>query len=131
MDEEFAVQNVNGRITLADMGGWGSARTVNGPVAASFKAPPAADSDFKTVNGSVTLTFHNAPSALFQAKTFNGKILSDFPVTPLPGTPGKSERVEGKFVYEANRFQAFQIGRGGPEIRMETLNGNVVVAQAK
>ncbi len=131
MDEDFAVRNVNGRITLTDMGGTGSARTVNGPVTARFKWSPAANCDFKTVNGDIILTFPDEPSADFQAKTFNGEILSDFPVVPLSAAPGMGERIEGKYVFEANRFQGFQVGRGGPEIRMETLNGDVVIARAK
>jgi len=124
----FSVHNVNGKITMERIVGSGRARTVNGEVRVDFKQNPAADCSFSTVNGDVQAGFNPALSADFQLKTFNGDILSDFEVTYLPRRAGSTERENGKFVYRSDRFQGVRIGQGGPQIKMETLNGDIVIA---
>ena len=47
----------------------------------------------------------------------------------LPGkTATEGSRQKGRFVYRSNRHQGVRIGAGGPEIKMETLNGDIVIA---
>jgi len=131
IDGDFSVRNVNGKITLHEMAGSGNARTVNGAVKVTFKQNPAENCDFKTINGNLELVFPEEPSANFRVKTFNGDIFSDFDVTSIPTAQGTSERKKGKFVYKSNRFQGIRIGSGGPEIKMDTLNGNIIIASGK
>jgi len=100
---DFLVDNVNGRI---DMNG----------VAGSFK----------TVNGNIDVSFVDGLSADFSMKTFNGGLFTDFDVQPLAGkAPAPPERRDGTFVYRVGNFTRVRVGRGGPEIAFETLNGNV------
>ena len=123
---DFLVYNVNGRIEMSGVAGSGRAHTVNGPVTVTFTANPAQASSFKTVNGNVDVSFVDGLSADFAMKTFNGGLFTDFDVQPLASrTAAAPERRDGKFVYRANEFTRVRVGRGGPEIRFETLNGNV------
>jgi hypothetical protein len=122
----FDVDNVNGRIGLSGVAGSGRAHTVNGPVTVTFSANPKEATSFKTVNGNVDVSFVDGLSADFSMKTFNGGLFTDFDVQPLAGkAPAAPERRDGRFVYRANEFTRVRVGRGGPEISFETLNGNV------
>lgn len=124
---DFDVSNVNGSIEMKGVAGSGSAHTVNGPVTVSFTANPKAASSFKTVNGSVDVQFQDGLSAEFAMKTMNGGLFTDFDVQPVAGGthPASGERRDGKFVYRVNEFTRVRVGRGGPQITFETLNGNV------
>jgi hypothetical protein len=128
----FTVDNVNGRIELSGVAGSGRAHTVNGPVTVTFAANPTDASSFKTVNGNVDVSFVDGLSADFSMKTFNGGLFTDFDVQPLAGKVSAApERREGKFVYRANEFTRVRVGRGGPELSFETLNGNVRALRRK
>ena len=123
---DFLVDNVNGRIEMDAVAGSGRAHTVNGPVKVTFTANPTNASSFKTVNGNVDVSFVDGLSADFSMKTFNGGLFTDFEVQPLAGKVAAApERRDGKFVYRSNSFTRVRVGRGGPEIAFETLNGNV------
>ena len=89
---DFDVSNVNGKVVLTDLGGSGSATTVNGDIDASFAAAPRAESRFKTVNGTIAATFPRNLSADLSLKTFNGGLFTDFDTTPLPTTAERVER---------------------------------------
>lgn len=131
IDGDFSVTTVNGMVIIDGVSGSGKAHTVNGQVKVNFDRNPAADCSFKTVNGKLDISFRENLSANFKLKTFNGDIYSDFPATYLPVEAVKGERKNGKFVYKSNRFQGIRIGQGGPEITMDTLNGNIYIAEAK
>lgn len=128
---ELTVRNVNGRIELQDIAGPVSGKTVNGPIRAVFRENPAAACSLSTVNGDLDAYFKPGLAAEFQLKTMNGGIYSDFPVSYLPTAPGEAQRHGGRFVYRSHRFQGVRVGQGGPEIRMETLNGDIMIADAK
>jgi hypothetical protein len=128
---EFTVRNVNGRIELQDIAGPVSCKTVNGRVSASFRENPAAACAFATVNGDVDVRFTPGLAADFRLKTFNGEIYSDFPVSYLPARPGEAKRENGRFVYRSHGFQGVRVGKGGPEITLDTLNGDIVIAGGK
>jgi hypothetical protein len=128
---DFDVDNVNGRIDMTGVAGSGHAHTVNGPVKVSFSANPTAVSSFKTVNGNVDVYFQDGLSADLRMKTMNGGLFTDFDAQPLPSLASASgERRNGRFVYRANEFTRVRVGRGGPEITFETLNGSVRAIRA-
>jgi hypothetical protein len=128
---DFDVDNVNGRIDMTAVAGSGHAHTVNGGVKVSFTANPTAASSFKTVNGNVDVYFQDGLSADLRMKTMNGGLFTDFDAQPLPGiAPTSGERRNGRFVYRANEFTRVRVGRGGPEIAFETLNGSVRAVRA-
>ncbi len=123
------VRNVNGKITLERMAGSVDATTVNGPIAASFREDPVTPCRFHTVNGDVRLEFGASLSADFAVKTFNGEIRTDYDVVSLPSRPSEGHREQGRFVYHTAGVQRVRVGAGGPEIAMETLNGDIVIAE--
>ena len=128
VEGDFNVANVNGRVRMTGIRGSGDARTVNGEIAVSFRSQPSGECSFRTVNGEVALSFPENPSADFRIKTMNGEIYTDFPVTGLPAAAGKAKRNEdGRFVYKSDRFFGVRAGKGGPEIRLETLNGDILI----
>src|SRR6516165_4268934 len=104
----FLVRNVNGDVEMASISGSGTARTVNGPVKVSFRRNPREASDFQTVNGS---------------------IYSDFPVAALPVRPMQEEHHGAKVIYRADRYTGVRIGAGGPEIKVQNLNGDIRILE--
>ena len=124
----FAGHNVNGDVEIADIQGEAQAHTVNGNVkvaaserveahtvngniVASVTGLARQPMGFHTVNGSIDLTLSSGASAQVSAKTVNGSMNTDFPIT-----------VRGEF---GNRSLSGAIGSGGPEIKMNTVNGSV------
>jgi hypothetical protein len=125
------IRNVNGHIDLDKIAGSVYAHTINGRIAATFANDPVGKCDFKTINGDIRAHFSPALSADIAVKTFNGQILSDYPVSYLPGKPAEGKREHGLYVYHGNRSQNIRIGKGGIEMAMETLNGDIVIARKK
>ena len=125
----FLVRNVNGDVEMDNIAGSGTARTVNGPVKASFRQNPRENSDFGTINGDVDLRFAQGLTADFRFKTFNGNIYSDFPVTALPVRAIQEEHHGGKVVFHADRYTGVRVNSGGPEIRVENLNGEIRILE--
>jgi hypothetical protein len=125
----FLVRNVNGDIEMYNIAGSGTTRTVNGPVKVSFRQNPRESSDFRTVNGAVELRFAQGLAADFRFKTFNGSIYSDFPVTALPVRAIQQEHHGAKVVFRADRYTGVRVNSGGPEIKVETLNGEIRILE--
>jgi len=125
----FLVRNVNGDIQIHNIAGSGTARTVNGPVKVSFRQNPREASDFQTVNGNIELQFARDLSADFRFKTFNGGIYSDFPVTAMPVAAMQQERRGGKVIFRADRYTSARIASGGPQIKVENLNGDIRILE--
>lgn len=128
VEGEFQVRHANGKIVMNEIAGSGTARTANGDVKVSFAENPAADCSFKTVNGDVDVTFLKNLSADFRLKTRFGDAYSDFPVSHLPiQSTAKEVRKNGKYVYRSNATVGVRIGSGGPQIAMDTLNGDLLI----
>ena len=123
---DFVLRSINGPIDLADMSGSGEATTVNGAVKGSFSAPPRGDSVFKTINGNIVLTMPPSFAADLRMKTFNGGLYTDFDSQPLAGNlPIVAERKGDRTVYQSNAYARVRIGSGGPQMTLDTLNGDV------
>jgi hypothetical protein len=128
---DFEIDNVNGAITLTGIRGSGRAVTVNGAVSAAFAQNPRAASSFKSVNGDLDVVFQRNLSADLLMKTFNGGLFTDFEVTPLPTPATALVRENGMKVYRGNRFSAFRVGKGGPEVTLDAFNGNIRVVSSR
>jgi hypothetical protein len=126
---KFLVRNVNGDVEMDHVNGSGTARTVNGPVKVSFLQNPREASEFQTVNGNIELHFAQDLSADFRLKTFNGGIYSDFQVSALPVHAIQEERRGSKVIFRADRYSGARVGSGGPEIKVENLNGDIRILQ--
>jgi len=128
----FDVRNVVGEVRLVDAAGSGDAQAVSGGVTVAFRRPPDGPCAFKTVSGDLEVDFPGEPSADFRIKTMHGGVYSDFEVTYLPQAPPvRQERREagGRYVYRSDRGYGARTGKGGPEIKLETLTGDILIAK--
>ena len=128
----FDIRNVVGKVRIVDAAGSGEARTVSAGVTVAFRRHPDGPCSFKSVSGDVEVDFPGEPSADFRIKTMHGEVYSDFDVTRLPkAAPVREERAEkdGKFVYRSEGFIGVRAGKGGPEIKLETLTGDILIAK--
>jgi hypothetical protein len=128
----FDVRNVVGKVRLIDAAGSGEAQTVSAGLTVLFRRHPDGPCSFKSVSGDVEVDFPGEPSADFRFKTMNGEVYSDFDVTRLPkAVPVREERAEkdGRFVYRSEGFTGVRAGKGGPEIKLETLTGDILIAK--
>jgi hypothetical protein len=128
---DFDLSNVNGRITLDGVAGAGRATTINGPINASLLTAPRVDSVFKTLNGDVNVTWPADLAADLYLKTRNGGLYTDFNVeTMATRRTADGQRRDGRFVLRSNEFTSVRVGRGGPDITLETFNGDVRILRA-
>lgn len=136
VSSDVRASTVNGLVEVANVGGQVKASTVNGRVRVSTRSGPveastvnggidvrmsslARDGDmkFSTVNGDVTVETPESLDARVRLGTLHGSIISDYPVQ-LSGRFGP-RRAEGT------------IGRGGREIEIETVNGDVELRKVR
>ena len=109
---EVEAESVNGSVVVSTVSGPVNASTVNGSVRASMgKFDLNSDLQFSSVNGTVIAEFANDINADVDLSTVNGRFLTDFPVT-----------ISGRI--DPRRLRA-TLGKGGPRIRLSTVNGNV------
>lgn len=109
---EVDAESVNGGVIVSTVGGPVNARTTNGSVRATMgKFDLNTDLQFASVNGSVIVEFTGEINADIDLATTNGHFLTDFPVT-----------ITGRI--DPRHLRA-TLGKGGPRIRLETVNGNV------
>ncbi|MCK7525665.1 MAG: hypothetical protein MZV64_52695 [Ignavibacteriales bacterium] len=101
-------------------------------VTVAFRRHPDGPCSFKSVSGDVEVDFPGQASADFRFKTMTGEIYSDFEVTRLPkAAPVRSDRPDqdGGYLYRSDGFNGVRAGKGGPEIKLETLSGDILIAK--
>jgi hypothetical protein len=128
IEGEFQIRHADGKIIMHDISGAGTAETAAGDVEVHFAKNPESDCFFKTVAGDIHVAFLENLSADFLLKTRYGDAYSDFPVSILPvQSSATEERKNGKYVYRSNASVGVRIGAGGPEIKMDTLAGDILI----
>ena len=129
---DLRVSNVNGEVRLERVGGgMVRASTVNGPVRARFEKNPTEDSSFHTINGDLELWLQPGISAEMKFTTFNGEARTDFDVEPLPYEGVTEAQENGRRVLRAREWSRVRVGRGGPVFSFETLNGDILIRNAR
>jgi len=113
----ISLSSTNGRIEAANVKGELDADTTNGSILLemlSFEDEIKA----KTTNGSITLRIGSLEkvNADLDARTVNGSISLDLPVTL-------------KSMKKSKRSLEAQIGQGGPEISLRTVNGSIRITK--
>ncbi len=112
VNAEVEAESTNGSVTVSTASGPVNARTTNGSVRATMGAfDLKSDLRFESVNGTVIAEFAEDIDADIELSTVNGRFLTDFPVT-----------ITGRI--DPRRLRA-TLGKGGPRIRLATVNGNV------
>ena len=109
LEADAEAHTVNGNIRLSTTG-TAQAETVNGSINAAL-GKVAAPARLSTVNGGITLEMAPDTHADVHARTVTGDISSNFPLV-----------VHGRL---ANKHAHARIGRGGPEVRIVTVNGSI------
>lgn len=130
MTGAFEVSNVNGEIDMSGIVGAGLASTVNGKVEVQFRKNPDSRCSFRTVNGTIEVKVPDELSADLKFKTFNGEMYSDFEVSNLPQQVPTREKEGKRTVYRGGEYSVVRAGRGGPEMRFETLNGDIRILKS-
>lgn len=115
LEADAEAYTVNGSIEVSAVGVV-RATTVNGSIDAEMGTSSREPLEFETVNGAITLVLPASTGAELRASTVNGEISSDLPLT-----------VRGKI---NRRTVTGTIGRGGPELRMSTVNGSIRLRSA-
>ena len=112
VDSEVDATTMNGGVIVRSAGGPVNASTMNGTVRATMgRFPVTTDMTFSSVNGTVIAEFAEDLNADVELSTVNGRFLTDFAVT-----------ISGRI--DPRRLRA-TLGKGGPRIRLTTVNGNV------
>ena len=107
---------VNGAVVVSTTGP-AAATTVNGSITVRMGCGPRSDRlEFTTVNGQITIELPDSIDADVRASTVNGTIESELPLT-VQGSFSR-HRIEGR------------LGRGGPGLELETVNGSIRLRRA-
>jgi hypothetical protein len=114
-------RSVSGDVRVASAGPV-EAASVSGNVFAALGRMPSHDLQFRSVSGNVTLEVPSAIDADFRAQTLSGSIDSDFPL--------QRDRDRGGWVHVGEQARA-TLGRGGPELNVTTVSGDVVLRRTR
>ena len=114
ISDEVEARTVNGSIEVVD-GGPVSAVTVNGSIEAQLASQPSEDLRFRTVNGAIRLVLPDGTDADVEIQTVNGSIDTEFPLT-----------IRGRW---GPKSASGEIGAGGPEIEVRTVNGGIALVR--
>lgn len=125
-NQEVAAKNINGSIKI-NTGRIRSARTINGDVDLAFSPGEILAGDFYTLNGDIRAFFPNELNAHLSFESYNGDFFtnsSDVKVQPIQAE--KKKDADG-FHVKIGGKSLMQFGQGGPELKFETFNGDVIV----
>ncbi len=128
----FDVRNVNGKVRLVDAAGSGDAQTVNGGVTVLFRRPPDGPCLFKTINGDVEARFPRSAVGRLPGQDDARRSLFGFRrhFSAEGGADPRRASGEGRQVrLRSDGFYGVRTGKGGPEIKLETLNGDILIAK--
>lgn len=126
---EMEISNLNGAITLANVGGSVIADALNKDIVVTFtkgydKSPMA----FTSLNGDLDITFPSNLIANIKAKTDNGEIFTDYEIK-MTRNVKKEEKRSSSGVYKVNvdKWVTGAINGGGAELLFKTMNGDIMI----
>ena len=111
---DVEARTVNGDVAVGGAGAV-SAQTVNGDIEARLADGPTEDLRFRTTNGGIRLILPDGTDADVNIRTVNGSIDTEFPLT-----------IRGRW---GPKSASGEIGRGGPEIELRTVNGSIALVR--
>lgn len=107
-------------------------RGVNGKIQLTYSAPPTKNIYVKNVNGEIELELPPRLNADFQMRTMNGHIYTSYEMTALPVKSETEVTERGmKRIVSRNRFAGGRVGRGGIEVQIEGVNGDIRIVERK
>ena len=119
VEGKLDVKVLNGSLILKDVAGAVVAHCLNQSIVASFsRIDPKAAMSFTSLNGNVDVTFPANLAAEVVLKSLQGEIVSDFDIQ-IEKEQKPSSEVRGR------------INKGGPLVRLESFNGDVILRRKK
>jgi hypothetical protein len=125
----YDVENTNGEIEMQDVAGSGRVYALNGEVRVAFADNPDRESYFGSLNGDVEVAFRDDLAAELQLSTKNGDIYTDFETTAGATAPAAVDREGGRNVYRAGSAFGLRVGRGGPKLEFDAMNGDILIVK--
>lgn len=114
--------------------GTARAASVSGSVDATFGETDGDEMEFASVSGDVTVRMANGVGAEVSANTLSGEIESDFDLRMRPMTGDDEDEDEDDDGFNINinigRQASGTIGRGGPELSVNTVSGDIRLRRA-
>ena len=129
------VATVSGDVTVSTTG-TARAATVSGNVNATFGETDGDEMSFASVSGDVVLRLAGDVGAQVSAQTLSGEIESDFDLRmgSMTGDDDEDEDDDGGGVHvnvQIGRQATGTIGRGGPELSVNTVSGDIRLQRAR
>ena len=117
VNNRLKVSVVNGDVDVSNVKGVISLSTVNGAVKADLERPePGSSASLSTVSGNVALTLASDVNVTIKADSLNGPIKNDF------GLQVKNGAYVGRSLFG-------RLGAGGAQIKMNSVNGPLVISK--
>ena len=128
------VSTVSGDVQVSTTG-TARAASVSGDVSATFGQTDGEEMRFATVSGNVVLRLAGDVGAEVSAQTLSGDIESDFPLRtgPMAGSGDDEDDDHGgvRVNVQIGRQATGTIGRGGPELSVNTVSGDIRLERAQ
>ena len=133
VEGELDVKNTNGSVKLTRVGGAVVAHALNGNVVAVLDRVTAdRPMSFSSLNGNIDVTLPADIKANVKMRSDNGDMYSDFDIRLTASGEVKTERTPGgKYRVQVDKSINGTINGGGPEMRLTTLNGRIMLRKAK
>lgn len=130
MTNGVEAKNINGNVLVTNVEGPITAHTVNGNIRAEFGDKLFEEADLHTVNGNIEVIAPKSFSAVVTFKSLHGDLYTDFEEIEHLTNRTKRKK-DGMNRFSIGVSDAVQFGEGGPELRMQLLNGNAYIKQRK
>lgn len=121
--------SVSGNVRVSTTG-TARAATVSGNVEAAFGETDGDGMEFASVSGNVVVRVASGVGAEVEAHTLSGDIQSDFDLR-IRGGNDDDDDDDGGFHVEIGRQATGTIGRGGPELSLNTVSGNIRLLRSR
>ncbi len=126
--KELNVNNINGAIDMLDVAGQTTVNAINQDINITYRNNPIADSSYESINGDLKIKYAGQPNANVVYQTMHGELYSAYEVSMLtPQVHRTSKRKEHGIQYKLDAASRLKIGKGGPEYRFNTLNGDIKI----
>ncbi|MDX1940622.1 MAG: DUF4097 family beta strand repeat-containing protein [Saprospiraceae bacterium] len=128
---ELNANNVNGAITLENIGNARKVHTINGDVKLIFSQNPSIDAHYYTLNGDINAYLKKGLSSNLYFESFNGDFYTDIEdsvIEPLPLKVEKAKESKG-VAFKVGGKTGIKVRNGGPKLEFETFNGNVYIKE--
>ncbi|HEX2207346.1 MAG TPA: DUF4097 family beta strand repeat-containing protein, partial [Longimicrobium sp.] len=120
------VATVSGDVRVSTTG-TARASTVSGDVEATFAQTDGEEMEFNSVSGDVILRLAGDVGARVSAQTLSGEISSDFELRMR----GEDDDDDDGFHIQIGSEAEGVIGRGGPELSINTVSGDIRIQRAR